>query len=75
MKARKTRNETPEQKVGRWVAGSARGFGYDDLIRAGWEAGCDGHLTVDGLNYERFYLPGGGYVVVEWDADGDVCVL
>lgn len=74
-KGRKTR-ETPEQTVVRWQAGAAKGFGYAELVAVGWEPGQVGALECDGLNYERFPLPGGdGYVVVEWDNDGNVCVI
>ena len=73
-KTRKPRTvDTPEAKVARWFAGAVRGFGYDNLLAAGWEAGQVGHLTIDGVHYECFDVAG-GYVVVEWDDAGNVSV-
>jgi hypothetical protein len=71
-KARKTK-KTAAQTVEGWIAGAARTTrSADDL---GWMAGQVGCLTVDGLHYEQFELPTGGYVVVKWDDDGNACVL
>lgn len=73
-KTRKARKaETVEETVARWYAGAVQRFGYDKLIAAGWEAGQAGHLTIDGVHYERFDVAG-GYVVVEWDDEGNVSV-
>jgi hypothetical protein len=75
-KARKTRkSETKEQMLARWQAGAAKGFNAGNLMNSGWEPGMHGYITIDGLNYERFDLPSGGYVVVEWDEDGNYVVL
>lgn len=87
--ARKAK-QTNEQVLERWLAGSAKNesgysvLGYLDLERLGWEAGQDGYMTIVrteagvtyGVNYERFYpeVLGGGYVVIEWDDDGNVGV-
>lgn len=74
----KKAEKTPEQVLAGWMAGSGKvnapvgmtGYGL------GWEAGQVGYVTLDGLRYERFDLPDGtGYVVIEWDVDGNVCVL
>ena len=67
--------ETTEKKLAGWIAGAVKTFGYTRLIEAGWEAGQVAAMTIDRVNYERFDVPGGGYVVVEWDNDGTVCVL
>jgi len=73
------KRESPEETVNRWIAGSARelkqtSFGYSELMDAGWEPGTVGHLTVDGVNYEKYELPVGGYVVVDWDESGNIGV-
>lgn len=79
---RKTKKtETPEQKLSRWLAGAvASGLSYDGLLKAGWEAGANGFFEITGsdgikMNYERFDLEDGRYVVVEWDVHGNVGVL
>lgn len=75
--ARKTARskETPEQTLARWQAGAAKRFvGYGELMDLGWEAGMDGYIEVYGMHYERFDLPDGGYVVVEWDYEGNIGV-
>jgi hypothetical protein len=75
-KTKKTRkSETKEQMLARWLASSAKGFNAGNLMSAGWEPGMHGYITIDGLNYERFDLPTDGYVVVEWDTDGNYVVL
>jgi hypothetical protein len=75
-KAKKTRkSETPGQTLTRWLVSSVKGFNAGNLMGSGWEPGMHGYITIDGLNYERFDLPTGGYVVVEWDMDGNCVVL
>ena len=74
-KTRKIRKpETPEGKLSRWLVGAVKGVRLDDVLAAGWQAGMEAYITVGGLNYERFDVAG-GYVVVEWDVDGNYGVL
>ncbi len=73
MARRKTSN--PEETVKGMYAGQVSGgINYTQLVASGWEAGQVAAVELNGVNYERFALPGGGYVVVEWDTDGNVCV-
>jgi hypothetical protein len=63
---------TPEQRLQKMMAGRRENVGYFQLLEAGWEPGVEGHIEVDGVNYERFAMPDGGFVVVEWDDGGNV---
>lgn len=74
-----------EQILEQWLSTAVRGrFGYSDLIEAGWEAGQVGYMEITfndtgvpyTLNYERFYPESlnGGFIVVEWDNDGNIGV-
>lgn len=76
---RKAKKETPEQTVARWIAGAMQSVRMmSDVRDAGFQCGMTGSVVInDGfidLHYERFDMPGGGYVVVEWDADGNTAV-
>jgi hypothetical protein len=67
-------DEANQEKVDRWVSGSLRGVSYSDVVDAGWEAGQATYIEFgEGLRYERFPI-NGGYVVIEWDEAGNVCV-
>lgn len=72
MASSRKKTETVEQKLDRWLAGSIS-LSLDKVLELGWEPGQSGHVTVDGVNYETFEVPG-GYVVVEWDLDGNFCI-
>ncbi len=75
MKTTRRKTRTPEEIVKAMYAGQTpNGISYTQLIEAGWEAGQVGAVELNGVNYEQYPLSGGGYVVVEWDADGNVCV-
>lgn len=69
------RVESPAETIDRWIAGSVKGVRHDEPVSAGWEPGQAGYVTVGGCNYEKFAVGGGGYVVIEWDGDGNVCVM
>ncbi len=73
--ATRTKKETPEQKLARWCAGSVKGVRLSEIEEMGWEAGQEAYWEYEGLRYEKFDLPTGGYVVVEWDEEGNVIVL
>lgn len=69
--------ETVEQKIERWAAGSAAretGFGYSELIAAGWEPGQVPYVVSANENVERFFIDDTRYVVVAWTDNGDVSV-
>jgi hypothetical protein len=73
-KAKKA-SKTPESILAGWTADANNvTISLDRLDGMGWVAG-NGHVAVDGLNYERFDVGGGKFCVVEWDADGNVVVL
>ena len=66
------RTETIEKTIARWYANTLH-ISHDRLLDAGWEPGQSPCLTLNGVCYERFDIDG-GYVVVEWDNSGNVCV-
>jgi hypothetical protein len=66
--------ESDAAMLERWQAGSVKGWDYSRLMDAGWEAGQVACVTIEGLNYEKFAVSG-GYVVVEWDDDGNITVI
>jgi hypothetical protein len=74
--ARKRRGpvEDVETRINRLVRESRKDFRYPDLVAAGWEPGQVPYLEHDGLKYERFFPQDGkgGFVLVEWDDDGNV---
>ena len=78
--ARKTKKttkiETPEEKLVRWIEGTERaGVSDVNLDDLGWEAGNEIYFEISGLRYEKFYLPSGGYIVIEWDNETGAVVL
>ncbi len=74
--ARKSK-ETDEQIVNRWLKGAIKNFSYDVFTTLGWEPGQVSHITLiqlgQDVHYERFHVSG-GYIVIEWDDDGNVCL-
>lgn len=71
--AKRTKKLTNEARLEGWYKAARQDIGYSQLMEAGWEAGQVGHITVNGINYERFFFDDGTFVVVEWDEDGNVC--
>lgn len=82
---RRKRAETSEQTLARWIDGATlvSSETRSDILGA-FEAGCTGYITIEtygeSLNYEVFHLDGlddelTGYVVVEWDGNGSLCVI
>lgn len=76
MAARKTKKvKTNEETLQGWIDGAVKGtYGHASLQRFGWEPGQVVPLTIDGVNYEKLEVPE-GYVVIEWDTDGNLVVL
>jgi hypothetical protein len=66
---------TPEQMVDEWLAGQAQADADTrERIRETWEAGCVPYVVAYGARYERYWLDGGGYVVIEWDDSGNMVI-
>lgn len=65
---------TPEEKVQRLINGATRSS-WRRLEELKWEAGQTAYIEAYGMRYDVVDLPEGGYIVVEWDAHGNVIVV
>lgn len=73
---RTKKNETAKQKLERWMNGVANVSSDQRLeILRTWEAGNEAMVAIEDVSYELHYLDSGGYVIVEWDESGSICVL
>jgi hypothetical protein len=77
MKSRKRKGETKEQKLARWIDGSAGEFcnREEAMKTADEQAGSSESFVLGGLRYEQAILPNCSYVVVESDPNGDNKVI
>jgi hypothetical protein len=80
-KGSKGSKETSEEILARWLAGNISPKGnLLDEVHDRWEAGMFVFLDIRGLHYEKVSfrsldIDADGYVVIEWDDDGNVIVF